>query len=108
MRSKRACNAKTQGQCGIEKYYKINSNKIPLSERQSYSCQGLSNNQIKQYILCCLSDFSGSKHETELAYQETLSVTSAKYTKFTIHESKICEKYDKLRNNPRFHKAISV
>lgn len=146
MRSKRACNAKAQGQCGIEKYYKINSDEIPLSERQSYPCQGLSNDQIKQYVLRCPSDFGGSKRETELACQlfpnkfkdghlvfsklnfkerqelynsqkahatwfldrGTLSVTSVNCKKFTIHESKICEECDKLRNNSRFRDAISM
>ena len=34
-----------------------------------FFCQGLSNDQIKQYILRYLSDFGGSKRETELACQ---------------------------------------
>ncbi|PKB94613.1 hypothetical protein RhiirA5_438394 [Rhizophagus irregularis] len=34
-----------------------------------FPCQGLSNDQIKHYILHCPSDFGGSKRETELACQ---------------------------------------
>ena len=41
--------------------------KIHYQKRQPYSCQGLTNDQIKQYVLRCPSDFGGSKNETELA-----------------------------------------
>jgi hypothetical protein len=111
-----------------------------------FSCQGLSNDQIKQYVLHCPSDFGRSKHETELACQlfpqkfkdghlvysklnpderqelynlqrahttwfldrGNLSVISAKCKKFTTCESKICEGYDKLRNNSYFLDTISI
>ncbi|CAB5184296.1 unnamed protein product [Rhizophagus irregularis] len=123
VRSKKACNAKIQGQ------------------HSDYQ-----NDQIKHYILHCPSDFGGSKRETELACQlfpqkfkdghlvysklnsderqelyslqrahatwfldrGNLSVTSAKCKKFTARESKICEECDKLRNNSRFRDAISM
>ena len=116
------------------------------SKRQSYPCQGLSSDLIKQYVLKCPSDFGGSKNETELAcqlfpqkfedghlvynklnYSErqelyntqrahaswvldrgNLSVVSVKCTKFTSHESKICEECDRLRNCSRFRDAISA
>ncbi|CAB5365243.1 unnamed protein product [Rhizophagus irregularis] len=67
VRSKKACNAKIQGQHSVEKYFKSSSDEIPLS--MQFPCQGLSNDQIKHYILHCPSDFGGSKRETELACQ---------------------------------------
>ncbi|GBB98476.1 hypothetical protein RclHR1_03240001 [Rhizophagus clarus] len=144
LKIKKACNAKIQGQHSVEKYFKSSSDEIPLS--MQFPCQGLSNDQIKHYILHYPSDFGGSKRETELACQlfpqkfkdghlvysklnpderqelyslqrahatwfldqGNLSVTSAKCKKFTAHESKICEECDKLRNNSRFHDAISM
>ncbi|RGB21880.1 hypothetical protein C1646_777069 [Rhizophagus diaphanus] len=115
--SKKACNTKIQGQHSVEKYFKSSSDEILLS--MQFPCQGLSNNQIKHYILHCPSDFGGSKRETELACQlfsqkfkdehlGNLSVTSAKCKKFTAHESKICEECNKLRNNFCFRDAISM
>lgn len=68
IRSKKACNAKAQGQISVEKYFKT-SDTDRLSKRQSYPCQGLSSDEIKQYVLKCPSDFGGSKNETELACQ---------------------------------------
>ncbi|CAB4381525.1 unnamed protein product [Rhizophagus irregularis] len=67
VRSKKSCNAKIQGQHSVEKYFKFSSDEIPLS--MQFPCQGLSNDQIKHYILYYSSDFGGSKRETELACQ---------------------------------------
>ncbi|CAB5185489.1 unnamed protein product [Rhizophagus irregularis] len=121
VRSKKACNAKIQGQHSVEKYFKSSSDEIPLS--MQFPCQGLSNDQIKHYILHCPSDFVYSKlnsderqelyslqraHATWFLDRGNLSVTSAKCKKFTARESKICEECDKLRNNSRFRDAISM
>ncbi|GET67087.1 hypothetical protein GLOIN_2v1777971 [Rhizophagus irregularis DAOM 181602=DAOM 197198] len=120
VRSKKACNAKIQGQHSVEKYFKSSSDEIPLS--MQFPCQGLSNDQIKHYILHCPSDFGGKlnsderqelyslqrAHATWFLDRGNLSVTSAKCKKFTARESKICEECDKLRNNSRFRDAISM
>ncbi|KAF0538300.1 hypothetical protein F8M41_007984 [Gigaspora margarita] len=66
--SKKACSAKTQGQASIEKYFKTSNIEL-VSKRQSYPCQGLSSDEIKQYVLKCPLDFGGSRNETELACQ---------------------------------------
>ncbi|CAI2193641.1 2448_t:CDS:2, partial [Funneliformis geosporum] len=64
--------------------------------------------KMQQTTLYFLVLISTKKNKNQTTDRGTLSVTSAKYTKFIIHESKICEEYDKLRNNSHFYEAISV
>ncbi|CAG8843004.1 17131_t:CDS:2, partial [Gigaspora margarita] len=114
---KKSCSAKTQGQASIEKYFKTSNIEL-VSKRQSYPCQGLSSDEIKQYVLKCPLDFGGSRNKTELASQKAhaswildrgdLSVTSTKCKKFTHHESKICDECSRLKNNLHFRDAIST
>ncbi|CAG8643827.1 2026_t:CDS:2, partial [Scutellospora calospora] len=57
----------------LDKPYSLKNLKIHIHGKKAYNAkvqgQSLSNNQIKQYVLKCLSDFGSSKSETELACQ---------------------------------------